>query len=664
MTERSCIIPTAEINTIYHNQSRDPATSFKISVDLWVYGKKVQAIALVDSGAQISVINSDFVTANNLLTQPLRPVINLHNADGTYNKAGKIDTLVKAFMVHGIHKETIGLAVTKLSGQDLILGYEWFTRHNPHFDWSKGTISYDRCTKEGKCIHAAKRQRPAKPSEEEADELPDEVVSIWDLPLDTLGEGDSDNPFVNWLSQLEDEDNKTLAQLVAEILKKDEESLDSSSTEKWRSLVPKEYQEFGPTVFSHKASERMPVRKDYDHAIDFVEGATLPKPVKRYPMSKLQQNSLDEWIDEELRKGYIRESKSPIASPVFFVAKKDGSLRMVVDYRKLNEITVQNKYPIPRISELIDQLASASIFTKIDLRWGYNNVRIKEGDEWNTAFITHRGLYEATVMYFGFCNAPGTFQAMMNSVLSDFIQSGKVIVYLDDILIFGNDLKEHRKLVKAVLQRLQDSDLYAKPEKCFFEQKSIEYLGMIISHNSVAMDPKKYEGVLDWPQPTKVKEVQAFLGFANFYRRFIRDFSYKAKPLTQLTHKNQKWAWGEKEQQAFEDLKKAFTSAPILRIPDQDSPFRIESDASDFATGSVLSQLDPKDGLYHPVAYYSKSMTEAERNYEIYDKELLAIIRSLEEWRHYLEGHPNVFEVWTDHANLTYFKTAQKLTRR
>ena len=187
---------------------------------------------------------------------------------------------------------------------------------------------------------------------------------------------------------------------------------------------------------------------------------------------------------------------------------------------------------------------------------------------------------------------------------------------------------------------------------------------MIISKGHVAMDPKKVSGVMDWPAPKKVKEVQAFLGLANFYRRFIKDFAKITKPLTSLTKKDIPWEWEADQQAAFDDLKKAFTSAPILRIPTDDDPFRLETDASDFALGATLSQLDPNDNLYHPVAFYSKSLNVHERNYEIYDKELLAIIRALEEYRHYLEGHPKKFEIWSDHENLTYFKEPQKLTRR
>jgi len=197
-------------------------------------------------------------------------------------------------------------------------------------------------------------------------------------------------------------------------------------------------------VFSKHKSEKIPLQKPYDYAIDFMEGAKLPKPAKVYSLSLAERNSLDTWIDKELRKGYIRPSTSPIVAPFFFVKKHDRSLRPVMDYRALNAITVKNCYSIPRIANLIELLSKASIFTKIDLRWEYNNVRIREGDKWKTAFITRRGLFEATVMYFGFSNAPATFQSMINDILGDLIHIRLVMVYLDDILIFGTCLKEHR----------------------------------------------------------------------------------------------------------------------------------------------------------------------------------------------------------------------------
>jgi len=223
------------------------------------------------------------------------------------------------------------------------------------------------------------------------------------------------------------------------------------------------------------------------------------------------------------------------------------------------------------------------------------------------------------------------------------------MVYLDNILIFGTCVKEHRRLVKEVLKRLQDNDLYAKAEKCFFGQSSIKYLGIIISENKVQMDQEKLPGVLEWPVPTKVKQVQTFLGFANFYCRFIENFAKMLKPLSNLTKKDSTWTWGVDQQDAFEVLKKAFTTAPVLRIPNDEDPFKLSTNASDFATRVVLLQKDMQMNLWHPVAFFSKSLDVYKRNYEIYNKELLAVIRGLEEYRHHLEGHPHKIEIWSDY---------------
>lgn len=376
----------------------------------------------------------------------------------------------------------------------------------------------------------------------------------------------------------------------------------------------------------------------------------------------MERQELDKFLEEQIALGRIQPSESPTAAPVFFGNKKDGKLRFVQDYRKLNKVTIKNRYPIPLTSELLDGLKGARYFTKLDLRNGYNNVRIRKGDEHKLAFKTNRGLFEPTVMYFGMTNAPGAFQAMMNELLKKEIGEMVVIVYLDDILIFTKTLEQHREIVKRVLQALKDNDLYLKPEKCSFEQEKTEYLGMIISEGQVEMDKVKVDGVMSWPIPKKLKEVQAFLGFANFYRRFIQDFSEIAKPLTSLTKKDTVWRWGETQQQAFDTIKDRFCKAPVLKMPDTTKPFKLETDASNFAVGAVLSQQD-REGSWHPVAYYSKSLNDNERNYEIYDKELGAI-KALEEYRHYLEGQEHPVEIWTDHKNLEYFTTARQLTRR
>jgi hypothetical protein len=228
---------------------------------------------------------------------------------------------------------------------------------------------------------------------------------------------------------------------------------------------------------------------------------------------------MNKFLDENLAKGYIRPSKSPMASPFFFVAKKDVlALRPCQDYRYLNEGTIKNSYPLPLVGDLLDKLKGAQWFTKLDIRWGYHNVRIKEGDEWKGAFKTNRGLFEPTVMFFGLCNSPATFQAMMNHLFKDMIDEGWIVIYMDDILIFSKDLAEHQKRTRRVLQRLQENDLYLKAEKCKFDVQEVEFLGLIVKPNHLSMDPTKLAGIKDWPTPATVKAVRSFLGFGNFYR--------------------------------------------------------------------------------------------------------------------------------------------------
>uniref|UniRef100_A0A0W0F853 Reverse transcriptase-rnase h-integrase n=1 Tax=Moniliophthora roreri TaxID=221103 RepID=A0A0W0F853_MONRR len=434
--------------------------------------------------------------------------------------------------------------------------------------------------------------------------------------------------------------------------------------------VKREIQELVPDYllgyrdrFEKGKAERFPPSRSYDHAID-LKPDFVPRNCKLYPLSPVEQQEQDKFLEENLRKGYIRKSKSPMASPFFFVAKKEkGALRPTQDYRELNKGTVKNAYPLPLILELLDKLKGATVFTKLDLRNGYNNVRIKDGDQWKAAFKTNRGLFEPTVMFFGLSNSPATFQAFMNDVLSDFIDEGWCVVYMDDILIFSKDPEEHRKRTKRLMQRLKEHDLFLKPEKCEFDVTEVIFLGMVIRPGYIAMDPVKLAGIADWEPPQTVKGVRAFLGFGNFYRKFIGKYAHVTRPLNDLLQKSRKFEWTPQCQISFDLLKAKFLSEPILVMPDVDKPFVIEADASKWATGAVLRQKGV-DGEWHPCGYLSKSFSPAERNYEIYDRELLAIYRALTEWRHYLMGGKFKVIILSDHKNLTYFRTAQKLNRR
>ena len=269
--------------------------------------------------------------------------------------------------------------------------------------------------------------------------------------------------------------------------------------------IPKEFHEF-LDVFSEKSAAQFPESRSWDHKIE-LKDTFIPKSFKTYNLTPAEQIELDNFLKGNLDKGYIRPSQSPMASPFFFVNKKDGKLRPCQDYQYLNEHTVKNAYPLPLISELLYKLKGAKHFTKHDVRWGYNNIRIQDRDQWKAAFKTNKGLFEPTVMFFGMCNSPTTFQSMMDAIFSDMIDESIVIIYMDDIFLFAPDKMTLTKNTKRVLAQLQENNLFLKPEKCEFNKSRVEYLGMIIEEGRISMDPGKLNGIRDWPAPTTVKQV-------------------------------------------------------------------------------------------------------------------------------------------------------------
>jgi len=285
---------------------------------------------------------------------------------------------------------------------------------------------------------------------------------------------------------------------------------------------------------------------------------------------------------------------------------------MVQNYRYLNEWTIKNNYPLPLISDVLENIGTKKLFMKMDLRWGYNNVRIKEGDEWKAAFTTLEGSFEPTVMFFGLTNSPAIFQAMINELLRDLINTEKVAVFINDVIVGTETEEGHDKLVVEVIRRLEENDLYVKPEKCKWKVREVEFLGVVIGPEGIKMEKEKVKGVLKWPTLRCVKDVQKFLGLANYYRRFIEGFAMVARPLHDLVKKDKKWDWTERQEKAFKELKEQFTKEPVLAAPDIDKKMRMEVDASDYATGGVLS-MECEDELWRPVVFLSKSLNETEK---------------------------------------------------
>ncbi|WVZ54060.1 hypothetical protein U9M48_004925, partial [Paspalum notatum var. saurae] len=372
--------------------------------------------------------------------------------------------------------------------------------------------------------------------------------------------------------------------------------------------------------------------------------------VREYPDELIKKNT-----DELLEKGFIRPSSSPWAFPVLFVDKKDGSRRMCVDYRALNDVTIKNKYPLRRIDDLFDQLQGACVFSKIDLRSGYHQMKIRPSDIPKIAFITRFGLYEYTVISFGLTNAPAYFMNLMNKVFMEYLDKF-IVVFIDDILIYSKMEEEHEDHLRLVLQKLREHKLYAKLSKCEFWIDQVPFLGHIVSKGGIMVDPSKVNSVMDWKIPENMKEVRGFLGLAGYYRRFIEGFSKTAKPMTSLLEKNAEFIWNKDRQASFDELKKRLTTAPVLTLPDPTKSFTVYCDASKEGLGCVLMQ----EGKV--IAYASRQLRKHEANYPTHDLELAAVVHSLKIWSHYLFG--NCCEIYTDHKSLKYIFTQNELNMR
>uniref|UniRef100_A0A3B3H730 Gypsy retrotransposon integrase-like protein 1 n=1 Tax=Oryzias latipes TaxID=8090 RepID=A0A3B3H730_ORYLA len=498
------------------------------------------------------------------------------------------------------HTETVRFHILRNIDLPVILGLPWLQRHNPQVDWLTGRILTWSTDCHRNCLGAM--ETPSVPSQK--------IISIEKYPD--------------------------------------------------LSKIPTPYHDL-KEVFNKVKATNLPPHRPYDCPIDLLPGTSPPRG-HLYSLSVPERAAMETYIKESLAAGLIRPSSSPAGAGFFFVKKKDGGLRPCIDYRGLNEITVRNRYPLPLMSSAFELLQGARIFTKLDLRNAYHLVRIREGDEWKTAFNTPSGHYEYQVMPFGLTNAPAVFQNLVNDVLGDMINRF-VFVYLDDILIFSRSEVEHIQHVRKVLLRLLQNQLYVKAEKCEFHATTTSFLGLVIAEGRVKMDPKKVQAVLEWPKPENRKQLQRFLGFANFYRRFIKNYSKIASPLHALTSSKQSFSWNQRAESAFKDLKNRFTSAPVLVVPDPSRQFIVEVDASDTGIGAVLSQRS-LDNKVHPCAFYSRRLSNAEMNYHVGEKELLAIKEALEEWRHWLEGAEIPFVVFTDHKNLEYLRTAKRMNSR
>lgn len=387
----------------------------------------------------------------------------------------------------------------------------------------------------------------------------------------------------------------------------------------------------------------LPPNRSIEHSIELKEGSQ-PFSIRPYRNSFDQKNEIERLVTEMLETGIIRPSTSPFASPILLVKKKDGTWRFCIDYRRLNSLTIKNKFPIPLIEELLDELGGAEFFTKLDLRAGYHQVRMKEKDIEKTAFRTHSGHYEFIVMPFGLTNAPATFQNLMNKVFEPFLRKF-TLVFFDDILVYSKAAQDHLQHLELVFEVMRQHKLFAKQSKCDFMKDQVAYLGHVISKAGVAVDGSKVADMLAWPLPQNIKALRGFLGLSGYYRKFVKGYGTIAKPLTMLLQKDH-FHWSDEATVAFNNLKTALTNTPILKLPDYTKVFTVETDASNSGIGAVLTQ----EG--HPLAYFSKSLGIRGQAMSTYEKELMAVVAAVKKWTPYLMDKR--FYIKTDHYALKF----------
>lgn len=584
---------------------------------------------LLDSGAQMSFIShllatelglqreQDAVRVRTIGGQPLETYGKYYAATSACDELGETRTRRHRYIA------------AKLVEYDAVLGFDWLEEMNPDVDWSTGAWRY----------------RPAgvpQVSMATYNQLLNEaegatIGMLWFRPGVTDHDGD---------------DVVTLAGLTQD------------------AVLPPQFEKFA-SVFQDPGDKPFPTETRTRHEIPLVEGATAPYgPL--YSLSAKELRVLREYLDTAMEKGWIRPSESPAGAPILFVPKQDGSLRLCVDYRALNKVTKKNRYPLPLIPEILDRLVGAKVFTKLDLRDAYHRIRVAEEDRWKTAFRTRYGHFEYLVMPFGLTNAPATFQAYINEALRGLLDN-ICVAYMDDILIFSQDEAAHETHVGLILERLKEYALYVKLSKCEFYTKEVSFLGFRVGTAGVSMEPSRVSAIEEWPVPTSFRDIQVFLGFANFYRGFVWRYSAVVAPITDLLigmkagKKTGPFSWPEEADAAFRTLKACFSQEPMLAHFDPERQSRLEVDASGGAIGGVISQAYESLGgrtRWRPVAFFSRKLTVAEKNYSTGDSEMLAIVHAFKEWRHYLESPAKSVIVLTDHAALQSFMSTKMLNRR
>ena len=607
---------------------------------------------MIDSGATLNFISQQWVQQHQLETLESE-MIEIHLANGT--------TLPNSQAIHQAHlklhnyQDFFSARVLGMDKFDLILGKPWLRKVNPRINWKRDTvvIKQDKIQSTLKAI-----KLPSAKSKK--------ICSLHGLKWSRRIEDDllSKQQFRKEVKQ----GHQVWCTFVkAERLKQPELQekpfLEQEKKEQWSQVDifegPRKHDYLNlckrfKRLFRDELPDGLPPERSVDHEIKLAEASHPPKK-KLYRLSWQEEEVLKLRVEELLAKGLIRPSKSPYGAPVLFTKKKDGGLRMCVDYRALNTQTIKNSYPLPRVDQMFDRLYQSSIFSTLDCTSGYHQIRIKPEDVEKTAFNTRYGQFEYLVVPFGLCNAPATFQKMVHEIFLKFLDEF-LEIFIDDLLIHSQSEDEHLEHLKKVLTLCEENELFIKPQKCKLGYPEVEWVGHVLSENGQAVNQAKIRAVVEWDTPQSVTQVRGFLGLCSYYRKFVKGFASKAIPLQKLLKKESKFCWNQEAEASFQELKAALTTTPVLSIPSPNLEFEMKVDASGKAVGAVLEQAG------HPVAFFSKTLNSAEQRYATHEQETLAIVYALKQWRVYLLGRP--FIVWSDHYSLKYLRTQPNLSGR
>ena len=497
------------LSTTWYPGERNIEAEKPLVMDV-IFDGTVNGEVMIDSGCSTEYMDFEYAQSKGfeILKKPIPEEI-----EGFGGATTQSEYEARVHMIMDQHAETVIFHLTNIPALPSLLGKSWLSKHNPDINWTEHTVLFRSAHCHAKCLPKLYTSKPQKSKTTNQTATTNRITLVGMRAFQRYSDKPDYDMFALKISELEEEVD------------------DEDKDEVLQKKVPSEYHDYLHLFRKREGDKLPPHRPHIDHKIEFIPGASHPTSGAIYKLSHTELQELKKYIEENLKKGFIRQSKSPCAAPILFAKKKDGTLRLCVDYRALNKVTIKNRYPLPLISETLDQLKGAKYFTKLDLRGAYNLIRIAEGDEWKTAFRTRYGLFEYLVMPFGLTNAPATFQTYMNDTLREYLDRF-CVVYLDDILIYSKTLEEHRKHVRMVLERLQEAKLYLKAKKCEFTTQRTEFLGYVITPEGIDMDKSKVMAILEWPEPETITQLRGFLGLANYYRRFVKNYSKVAKPLT------------------------------------------------------------------------------------------------------------------------------------